>query len=122
MMSPPAEHAVTETLSANTAALVVVLVCLPVLFVPAEEILFRGVIQTRLKGVWSQRSSIAIAALIFTLIHAPAFAGPGMGAALIVVGISGLALGVALEWTNSLVTPILLHTTYNVAVLLPLLL
>lgn len=103
-----------------SAAVLVFLV--PVLLVavgPAEEYLFRGVVQGYLKQSFSARGAIGWSAVLFTLVHLPnLLSNPEAGIVSIPVW---LAIGVALGWlyerTDALLVPVAVHGLYNVAVI-----
>lgn len=92
------------------------LMVVSVLFVgPAEELLFRGVIQERLRDAWGVAPAIAVASLLFGLIHVFAVQG-GPAQQLAYAGVAtllGAVLGVAYERTRNVVVPGLAHGLYN---------
>ena len=75
----------------------------------AEELLFRGGVQTDLSRRYSHQGwfvPIAFSALVFALIHMNPAQMPA-------AAILGLVLGFAYWWTGSLVAPILIHVFNN---------
>jgi len=93
-----------------------VMVPVSILFVgPAEELLFRGAVQGRLRQSWGMWPAIVSATVLFGLVHIPAITG-GFGAQLsyaLLVGILGLLLGYLYEYTGNILVPSLIHGTYN---------
>jgi len=88
---------------------------------PAEEFLYRGVIQTRLKEAFDVRVAVFIAALLFSLVHVPAYgAGSGLDASLAttlgILFVLGAVLGAAYEYAENLVVPAVAHGIYNAVV------
>jgi membrane protease YdiL (CAAX protease family) len=86
---------------------------------PSEEILFRGVIQGRLRERFSALTAIAVTAVFFASIHAPGFIGSLQG---IVLGVSvlvvgGVVFGAVYEYTENLVVVALLHGFHNSMIL-----
>lgn len=84
---------------------------------PGEELLFRGVVQTRIREVFPPVSGVVIASVIFAGIHFPALSyGAPLTAKLttlvVLIGPS-LILGASYEYTGNLFVPILIHGTYN---------
>lgn len=83
---------------------------------PAEELLFRGVIQGRLRETMGPVGAVTIAAIIFALMHVlfGVIEGQPIGA---IVGwgietlVSGLVFGAAYERTKNLVVPSMIHAT-----------
>lgn len=82
---------------------------------PAEELLFRGVVQGLLRRAWSAWPAIVLASLIFGLIHVPAVSGslPEQLAYAAVAAVLGGVLGYVYERTRNLLVPALAHGGYN---------
>jgi len=92
---------------------------------PFEELLYRGVIQTRLRESFGPASAIALASLIFVLIHLPAYglgqeALPAIAISLTALFGGSLIFGAIYEWTGNLTVVALIHGLYN-SILLALL-
>jgi hypothetical protein len=105
------EDAVTAqpTLLLALAALSLVLVA------PAEEFLFRGVIQTRLRRAFGPVGAIAGASLLFGSLHLANYTGPVapvVAGALLITSV-GAVFGVLYERTGNLAVPVLTHGIYN---------
>lgn len=100
-------------LALGLAALSILLVA------PAEELLFRGAIQGRLRTTFGPVGAVGGASLLFGSIHATNFGGSLVGAAVGagIITISGLVFGVLYERTRNLVVPILAHASYNTVLL-----
>lgn len=82
---------------------------------PAEELLFRGVIQGRLREAFAPIVAIPATAAIFATVHYFSLTG-GSGARFIAIAIlflPSLVFGYAYERTANLVVPILIHGAYN---------
>ncbi|MCU4802016.1 CPBP family intramembrane metalloprotease [Halobacteria archaeon HArc-gm2] len=82
---------------------------------PAEELLFRGVVQGRLREAFDVVPALVLAAGCFALMHVPmALLSEGMGPVLAVVAetfVGGLVFGLAYERTGNLVVPSVAHAT-----------
>ncbi|PSP18969.1 CPBP family intramembrane metalloprotease, partial [Halobacteriales archaeon QH_10_67_13] len=62
---------------------------------------------------------IAIAAVVFGLVHYPVLTGAGSsGAYVLVVVLAGAVLGIAYEHTHNLLVPIAVHAAWNAVVYL----
>lgn len=88
-----------------------------VVVAPAEEYLFRGVVQGRLRNAFAPGGAILVASLLFGSMHFGNWTGsPGtiIGWALLIAGV-GVIMGVLYERTNNLVVPIIAHAVYNVS-------
>lgn len=110
-----AEHSVIEILqdgSLGRTVLVLSWLGAAVIAPVAEEVFFRGFLQTFLVG-WlrSRWLAILLAALAFTLVHAQVHALPALL-------LFGVLLGVAYERTGSLLVPILVHALFNLKTLI----
>jgi hypothetical protein len=90
-----------------------------VLVAPAEELLFRGVIQGRLRRSFGPVASVAGSSLVFGSIHLVNFTGSVAGAlvGVAVVTAGGAVFGVLYERTQNLVVPIITHASYNALLL-----
>ena len=85
---------------------------------PVEELLYRGVVQTRLKQAFSAAPAVAIAAAVFSVVHVPAYAAGGsldtsLLTTLAVLFVLGGVLGVLYEHTDNLFVPAVAHGVYN---------
>ncbi|MDS0281390.1 CPBP family intramembrane glutamic endopeptidase [Haloarcula onubensis] len=83
---------------------------------PGEELLFRGVVQGRLRERFSRVPGIAIASLFFAALHIVALVGGSMLGNLVVVSIlfgTATVFGVAYEYAENIVVPSLIHGLYN---------
>jgi len=89
---------------------------------PCEEILYRGVVQGRLREALGPVPSILLASATFAVVHVGALTG-GLNARLTTIAIlfvPSLVFGAAYEYTENLVVPALIHAIHN-SVLLALL-
>ncbi|SMO57627.1 CPBP family intramembrane glutamic endopeptidase [Halorubrum cibi] len=85
---------------------------------PCEEILYRGVVQGRLRESLPAAPAIAIASGIFAFIHVMALTG-GVSGRLTTVAIlffPSLVFGAVYEYTENLVVPALLHGLHNAVI------
>jgi membrane protease YdiL (CAAX protease family) len=91
---------------------------------PSEEILYRGVVQNRLRERLPAVVAVPLAAVIFSAVHVAALAGSPAAVAvtLLILLVPGLVLGAVYEYTGNLVVPWLIHSTHNSVLLAVLLL
>lgn len=84
---------------------------------PGEELLFRGVVQGRLRETFSPAVAILIASVIFASIHMLSLqASAPLSAKLVTIALlmgPSVAFGAVYEYTGNIVVPALLHGTYN---------
>ncbi len=96
--------------------LLLLLIPLSVLLVgPAEELLYRGVIQGRLRTVMGPTYAIVMTSALFAPIHIFGLSGSPLGVAAMLgtVFFLSLFLGALYEYTGNLVVPALVHGLYN---------
>jgi membrane protease YdiL (CAAX protease family) len=82
---------------------------------PGEELLFRGIVQGRLRETFSAPVAVVVASVIFAAVHYVALSGSS-GQRLVTIAIlvgPALVFGTAYELTDNLVVPSLIHGAYN---------
>lgn len=87
---------------------------------PAEELLFRGVVQGRLREAFRPGIAIPATAGLFAAVHYFSLTG-GSGARFIAIAIlflPSLVFGYAYERTRNIVVPMLIHGAYNSTLIL----
>lgn len=111
------EHSVFRNIEENPAKLLPLIPLSILVTGPVEELLYRGVVQTRLKEAFSTAPTVLIAAGVFALVHVPAYslgdAGGSLATTLVVLFILGTLLGSLYEFTGNLFVPALAHGIYN---------
>jgi membrane protease YdiL (CAAX protease family) len=83
---------------------------------PGEELLFRGVVQGRLREVLGPVAGILLASSVFAALHWFALTGGSAAGNLVALGIlvgPSLVFGAAYELTDNIVVPSLIHGVYN---------
>ena len=114
-----AENESTQILEDNPSPLLLLGGIAFMLFVvgPAEELLFRGVIQGRLRERLSPAKAIGVASVVFGSVHLFALGGgSGLAGLLLTIAVLStvaVALGSLYEYTGNLVTVALAHGLYN---------
>ena len=89
------------------------------LFVPGEELLFRGVIQGLFRGAYGIVPGVLAASAIFGLIHYPSRVGQGSAWIYVAIaGVSGVILGIVYEFSGNILVPIVVHSVWNTIVYL----
>lgn len=96
------------------------LAALSVLLVaPAEELLFRGAIQGRLRQRIGPIPAVLGASLLFGSMHLANYSGglaPVVAGALLITAV-GCVMGALYEYTDNLVVPVVTHAVYNVVLM-----
>jgi membrane protease YdiL (CAAX protease family) len=113
--APSANNQAAETATQSPEVLLVLIPGSFLLIGPGEELLFRGVVQTRIRETFGPIPGVFLASLIFAAVHVVALAGDPEGI-LVTVGVlmvPSLILGAAYEYTENIVVPALIHGAYN---------
>ena len=116
------EHSVAEAGRENPALLLPLIPLSVLVTGPAEEFLYRGVVQTRLTEAFDAPVAVVLAALLFSLVHVPAYGlgaggfGWSLATTLAVLLVLGTVLGAVYEITDNLVVPAMAHGIYNAVV------
>jgi len=88
---------------------------------PAEETLFRGVIQSRLRERFSAVPAILLASAVFASAHVVALAGQdpvAVANTIVILFVPGLGFGALYEYTGNVVVPMVLHGFHNSMIVL----
>ena len=90
-----------------------------VLIAPAEEFLFRGVIQGRLRRAFGPAGAVAGSSLVFGSMHLANYTGSVVGvlAGALLIAAVGAVFGALYERTRNLAVPIAVHALYNALLL-----
>ncbi|NHX36902.1 MULTISPECIES: CPBP family intramembrane glutamic endopeptidase [Halolamina] len=118
-----AENQVADMAMQNPEIVLYLLPGAYLLIGPGEELLFRGVVQNRIREAFSPVPGVIIASAIFAAIHVGSLVAADPSAILVTVGVlmgPSLILGGIYEYTRNLVVPILVHGTYNAIIFLSL--
>lgn len=84
---------------------------------PAEELVFRGLIQGLLRRAYGMLPGIVLGGAVFSLFHLPALGMTGAALpTLLIIFCSGLLLGGLYEYTGTLLVPIVVHAAWNALV------
>ena len=84
---------------------------------PAEELLFRGVVQGLFRRAYGVAPAVVFASALFGVVHWVALTGGGSQLTYVAVaGVLGLVLGSVYELTENLVVPVAIHALWNVYV------
>lgn len=86
---------------------------------PCEELLFRGVVQGRLRQAFSAAAAIGLAAVTFAALHMLALSGPldARITTVMVLVLPSLVFGIAYERTGNIAVPAVIHGVYNATLL-----
>jgi membrane protease YdiL (CAAX protease family) len=82
---------------------------------PGEELLFRGVVQGRLRESFGPTAGVGIAAVLFAAVHVAAVVGSPEArlVSVAVLLLPSLVFGAAYEFTGNLAVPALIHGAYD---------
>lgn len=119
---PSSENQVMTLIGDDPNMVLVMIVIVFLLNAPAEEFLFRNVIQKRLYAAFGRMNAVIVASAIFALVHIPSyalvsdggFAPPGaIGVSLAVVFGGSIIFGTLYAKTDNLFVPIAAHAAFN---------
>lgn len=84
---------------------------------PVEELLFRGVVQGRLRESWGVWPAIFVATALFGLSHVSVSGGlAGIAAYVLTATVLGVLLGYLYERTNTILVPAVIHGANNAVI------
>ncbi|WP_290819299.1 CPBP family intramembrane glutamic endopeptidase [Halovivax sp.] len=115
---PAADSGVVQFVG-DDVRMIPILIAIAFLFnAPAEEFLFRNVIQKRLYDAFDRPIAVIVASAIFAIVHAPVFAVFADSALAVAVPLTivfggGVIFGYVYAVTDNLVVPTLAHAVYN---------
>lgn len=113
---PMPNSSVTDIALGNPTVIIVLFVASFLIIGPGEDFFFRGVVQGRLREVFGPKAAIALATVIFGLIHATNFVGSPPVSIAATVGrliVVSTVLGGLYEYTDNLAVPVAVHSVYN---------
>jgi len=120
--APTADNQVTDIAIENPEVLLVLIPGSFLLIGPGEELLFRGIVQARIREAFGPVPGVTIASVIFAAVHFVALSG-GASGRLVTVGVllvPSLVLGATYEYTGNLAVPALIHGAYNATLFIAL--
>ena len=114
----PSQHALTGMGDVDPQFYIYMVPLVILIVGPFEELLYRGVVQARLRESFGPAVAILLASLIFAAIHLPAHgfgqAGLASTAVSMVALVGGsIVFGGLYEWTENLTVVALVHGLYN---------
>ena len=111
----PAQNQIGQIATENPEVLLLLIPASFLLIGPGEELLFRGVVQRRIREGFGPIAGVALASAIFAAIHFTALTGGASGrlATIAILFFPSLVFGSAYELTDNIVVPALIHGAYN---------
>lgn len=118
----PGANQTAELAVENPAVFPLLFVAMFLVVGPCEEILYRGVVQGRLREAMGPVPAIVIAAAVFAFVHVMAVTGGAVNrlTTVAILFVPSLVFGAVYEYTENIVVPSLLHGLHN-AVLIAIL-
>lgn len=80
---------------------------------PAEELVFRGIVQGLFRRAYGPAVAVAAASAVFAAIHISSYSGDGVLTTLATILVLGGVLGVVYEKSENLVVPAVVHGLFN---------
>lgn len=111
----PAENSIAQIARGNPDVLLVLIPASFLLIGPGEELLFRGVVQGRIREAFDPTAGVVLASAVFAAIHFIALTGGAIDrvATIAILFLPSLVFGAAYELTDNLIVSVLIHATYN---------
>ena len=109
------ENAIIGVIEANPEIILYLIPVTVFVVAPGEELLFRGVVQGLLRRSLGVGPAIAVASLLFGGIHIVSISSGDAWTYVLVATALGAVLGLAYEYTENLVVPIIVHAIWNAA-------
>lgn len=113
---PEVDHGIIQDLEGEDPAILLwLLVPASILIIgPAEELLFRNIIQKSLYDYFPAGSAIVVTSLLFGVVHIPAYGGsPQAVIPVVAVFVLSLLLGWIYHRTGNILVPAIIHGLYN---------
>ncbi|MFC4439779.1 MULTISPECIES: CPBP family intramembrane glutamic endopeptidase [Natrialbaceae] len=119
---PSSENQVMQLIGDDPTMVLLMIVVVFLFNAPAEEFLFRNVIQKRLYAAFSRMGAVVVTSAIFALVHIPAYAlaadgglAPlgAVGVSLAVVFGGSIIFGTLYAKTDNLLVPTAAHAAFN---------
>ena len=110
------QNAAAEIGSQNPSVLLLLIPASILAIGPGEELLFRGVVQGRLREAFGPKVAIVLASVVFAGLHWFALSGGSLTGNLVVLAIllgPAFVFGISYEYTKNIVVPSLIHGIYN---------
>ena len=116
---PVGGHQLQDIGAANPEIFLLLIPLSFLLIGPGEELLFRGVVQGRLRQAFGAGAAIGLAAVTFAAMHLMALSGPIAArlTAVAVLLLPSLVFGLAYERSGNIAVPIVIHGSYNAVLL-----
>lgn len=118
----PAENPITGVVEENTWIVPAAVLFMFAVVGPAEETLFRGIVQNRLRERFTRVPAVLAASALFAVVHVAALAGQGDAVAIAmsvtILFVPSLGFGFIYEYTGNIVVPALLHGFHNSVIVL----
>ncbi len=111
---------IEEMAAADPRLLLALALLSGILVAPAEELLFRGAIQGRLRQRFGPIPSIVTASILFGALHLGNYTGTLLSIIMggVLITVVSLIIGALYHRTDNLAVPITVHAVYNVVLLL----
>jgi len=113
------EHQLQDLGTENPEIFILLIPLSFLLIGPGEELLFRGVVQGRLRQAFGASAAIGLAAMTFAAMHLMALSGPLAArlTAVAVLALPSIVFGLAYERSGNIAVPAVIHGTYNAVLL-----
>ncbi|MEF8852045.1 MAG: CPBP family glutamic-type intramembrane protease [Haloarculaceae archaeon] len=108
-----ATNQVVEQGQQNPAIFLYMIPITIVFVAPAEELIFRGIVQGLFRRAYGVVPAVVLASALFGVAHWLALTGGGRLTYIAIAAVLGVVLGVAYELTENLAVPVVIHGLWN---------
>lgn len=118
LLDAPTAQRSNQAVFENAGALLWMIPISFLLIGPGEELLFRGIIQDRLREAFSAPAAILLASAAFAPLHIFALTGgvQALATTIAVLFVPSLIFGITYEATGNLTVPIVIHGAYDATI------
>ena len=115
---PTADNQIVEFIGDDTTMILVMIGIVFFFNAPAEEFIFRNIVQKRLYEAFSRMQAVVLASGVFALVHFPVYVVtadelPAVAPSLVIIFLGSLVFGYIYAKTDNLLVPTLAHAAYN---------
>lgn len=122
---PVGESSLINELRGDRVAILLMIGVVFLFNAPAEEFLFRGILQERLSEVFDVKNSIVISSVVFAVVHVPGYlyivSPTEMIYPMVMIFSASVILGIGYWYTKNIVVVIGAHGLYNAVQIITLL-
>lgn len=115
---PSADNQIVEFIGDDTTMILIMIGIVFLFNAPAEEFIFRNIVQKRLYEAFSRMQAVVLASGVFALVHFPVYVVTAdellaVAPSLVIIFLGSIVFGYIYAKTDNLIVPTLAHAAYN---------